>query len=458
MGRLLLESHHGYHSSCRRNKKSSIDSSSRRNRSRVLFSSINGLLVVTILTGMFIINNESLSTFVTRKDQSSFCAFSRELVGPLIKAGDFIHNSSNYLSTNYTLIYEKSKAEKHPILYRAAVCSIENLKPEYNAFMQHFPHLMQVLYPCIDYWLEYSNYTPILLRNEDQEQFMNAAVRNSEFAKGVLLLLKESKSFASGRGGGRLKMMSFEDYLNSTYFLSNQTIQSYRINLSAGFLFQHSSEWNEIVHDYYFTNQKGKYRSSGIEPIMHPQKNTCMALPRIGILNRHNTRSILNTEEILDELFDLYHDIARNATSSSISKSPPTVVSFEKATFENQANFFFHTDILVSVHGAQLTGISMMGLNPCAQILELFPLNYCIPHYFGSLAVQAGISHSYIYFDETVRVLPGDSAVGNTHSERVQARSANLCPSKLLLRNAVHELINDWRKCCHDHHHGQFEQ
>jgi len=100
------------------------------------------------------------------------------------------------------------------------------------------------------------------------------------------------------------------------------------------------------------------------------------------------------------------------------------------------------------VHGAQLTGVPMMGIKPCAQMLELFPTNYVLPYYYGALAVQGGVSHSYIYLSETDIILPGVTWAGKSYLERARARSINVCPSLALLINAVRELIRDWRKCC----------
>lgn len=424
----------------------------------------------------------------------SCASFTKELMPPLIKAAD-----SNYLSsTNFTLLYEKKKAVKSPLLYHAAVCSIENMKPEHHSYLQHFPHLMQLLFPCIDYWLEYSNYTPILLYTAEQLEYLNMSIQKNDFAKGVLLVL-ESNSFASPAAAaaskeGGMKMMSFQGYLDSKYFHPNQSIQSYSLGLNKGFLFRHSREWNDKVYHYFFKEEQeeGNYISSedskshSSTKIQKPatysqqQRNKCMEVPRIRILNRKRTRSIFNTKEILDELVDLYNDmISKNNTTNkpptnhkTFPPTPPSVVFFEEATFQQQAEFFFSTDILVSVHGAQLTGISMMGLNPCAQILELFPSNYCLPNYFGTLAAQAGVHHSYMHFDaaggnggngnETTEagILSAgggqqeqNCTVSSTLEERVQARSANLCPSKNLLRSAVSELIHDWKKCCHDHQH-----
>jgi len=400
----------------------------------------------------------------------SSCAYSNKAMPPLIKAADF-KNSTNYFP-DYTLRLEKYKNEKaNPILYHAAVCSIRKMVSKKNPYLQHFPHLMQVLYQCIDYWLENSNFTPILLYDEEQLEYLNRAVQRSEFAKGVMLVL-QSKSFAAPQKGG-MKMMTNEEYVDSEYFHPNQTIQSYGLN--EGFLHQRSAEWNSAVHQYFLREGhnliSGKinhsFSSNQVKNSnMQPPNDKCMILPRIRILNRIRSRRILNTEEILDELHDLYNELERKNTRikpeinslrydmlSSVSKAPPVAFYFEGATFHEQVKFFFNTDILVSVHGAQLTGISMIGLNPCSQLLELFPPQYAIPYYFGPLAVQAGVSYSYIYFNESTMVLPGETEVSRIHEERVKARSSNLCPSKILMKNALNVLINDWEKCCHGGYH-----
>mmetsp|Transcript_62296 Transcript_62296/g.69729 ORF Transcript_62296/g.69729 Transcript_62296/m.69729 type:complete len:186 (+) Transcript_62296:170-727(+) len=68
-------------------------------------------------------------------------------------------------------------------------------------------------------------------------------------------------------------------------------------------------------------------------------------------------------------------------------------------------------DIVVSPHGAQLTGLPFLAgggtttttnnnkhnNKTCPKLLEIFPPGYFLPDYFGSLAHESGIGYSYIY-------------------------------------------------------------
>merc|ERR1712224_871711 len=76
-----------------------------------------------------------------------------------------------------------------------------------------------------------------------------------------------------------------------------------------------------------------------------------------------------------------------------------------------QVRFFRHVDILISGHGAQLTGVPFMmqrlksdpsSFSSCKLVLELYPKLYGVPYYFGSLVVQSGIRHSYLYYDDGI--------------------------------------------------------
>merc|ERR1711884_71820 len=73
----------------------------------------------------------------------------------------------------------------------------------------------------------------------------------------------------------------------------------------------------------------------------------------------------------------------------------------------DQVEFFRNADIVISGHGAGLTGLPFManGLETpdsksCKQILEFYPKGYALPYYFGSLAIQSGIGHNYVYYDD----------------------------------------------------------
>merc|ERR1711879_712710 len=64
-------------------------------------------------------------------------------------------------------------------------------------------------------------------------------------------------------------------------------------------------------------------------------------------------------------------------------------------SFEEQVHLFYHTDILVSPHGGQLTNVVFMP--SCGAVLELFVADYFIPGYFGTLAFDAGLDATWLH-------------------------------------------------------------
>ena len=109
-------------------------------------------------------------------------------------------------------------------------------------------------------------------------------------------------------------------------------------------------------------------------------------------------------------------------SSTTTLRNLVDVTYLEGKQFHEQIQFFRDTDILIAPHGAGLTGIVFMGNDylrrppatrgssssggskSCKQIMELYPKNYALPYYFGSLAVQSGIGHSYVYYDDGIPI------------------------------------------------------
>jgi hypothetical protein len=159
--------------------------------------------------------------------------------------------------------------------------------------------------------------------------------------------------------------------------------------------------------------------------------------PRVGILNRRGSvgRSVSNADHLIQILSDT---VTKNG---SASVSP--IEYFEQKTFLEQVQFFGSIDILISPHGAQLTGIPFLANKPCTQLLELFPKAYALPNFFGSLARNSGVGYSYLYLSEN----PPEGEQAESLQERIRARAQSLCPSPTLITTIVQELITDWHSC-----------
>jgi hypothetical protein len=157
------------------------------------------------------------------------------------------------------------------------------------------------------------------------------------------------------------------------------------------------------------------------------------ASPRIGILNRSKTRRLETVNVLAYELGQVF------------PRSSVTIKEFESASFADQVDFYSSLDILISPHGAQLTGLPFMP--DCGGLIELFPKGYSIPNYFGSLAIGSGLGYGYVYMSGGNETEETKVAV-STQAGRVKARSKNLCPPSKNIVDAVRLLVEDWYQCC----------
>eukprot|EP00536_Pseudo-nitzschia_multiseries_P014616 jgi/Psemu1/311176/fgenesh1_kg.738_\ len=172
---------------------------------------------------------------------------------------------------------------------------------------------------------------------------------------------------------------------------------------------------------------------------------TLCSSPRIGFLNRKpsSRRHIENSDQLVQEI------------SSALS----TLVSlrcFEEETFEEQVRFFHSVDLLISPHGAQLTGLPFLANKPCTHLIELFPHKYLMPDFYGSLARDSGVEYSYIYVsNSSVEELTKNEAASEIEGrlvspnlfERIGARSQNFCLDPKLIVDAARHSIRKWCEC-----------
>jgi Glycosyltransferase 61 len=122
-------------------------------------------------------------------------------------------------------------------------------------------------------------------------------------------------------------------------------------------------------------------------------------------------------------------------------------VYFNDSTpFAEQFELFYHTDILISPHGAQLTGLPFMPPT-CGTVLEVMPRGYYLPHFFGSLARAANLKHGTVSLTES-----GDSRQESIDGMRHMAarshyRKQQLCPDTNGIVDAVLQLVDEWQQC-----------
>ena len=161
------------------------------------------------------------------------------------------------------------------------------------------------------------------------------------------------------------------------------------------------------------------------------------APPRVAILNRRANwkRSILNADSIAFHL--------QTKLAGRIHSEMP-VEYFEGISFANQVAFYASADLVISPHGAQLTGLPF--LPECGAVLEIFPSNYYYQNFFGSLAEAAGIRQYTMYLSD--KNADWNKTIRERGSIRRRARQVNLCPLESKIVDALILMVDDWHKCC----------
>jgi hypothetical protein len=178
----------------------------------------------------------------------------------------------------------------------------------------------------------------------------------------------------------------------------------------------------------------------------HDSKNGG-GFPRITILNRIKTRRIINVDKLQSAIAGLL--VGHSNNNNKNATTSVRVEHFEDRSFAEQVSIMANTDIIVSPHGAQLASLPFMQSQPCGAALELFPMGYWVPHYFGSLAAASGVNqHVCIYLGDPAN-REGEVKIGSgTIQSRVETRSRNIEVPLNWTVNVVEKMIQSWRQCC----------
>lgn len=155
--------------------------------------------------------------------------------------------------------------------------------------------------------------------------------------------------------------------------------------------------------------------------------------PRIAILNRKGTRSLIDPEGMAERI------------EKVIDKGSVVVHYNEKTSFNEQIAFFSGVDILISPHGAQLTGIPFMP--NCGSVLEFFPAGYLWPDYFGALATSSGLNYSYIYLGNDEGGLFRGNGLKAAMIRSINRR-VHMCPPIDKVVESLPILVTQWQQCC----------
>jgi Glycosyltransferase 61 len=160
--------------------------------------------------------------------------------------------------------------------------------------------------------------------------------------------------------------------------------------------------------------------------------------PRIGILNRENSRNFTNIDEMVSTIQAKYPTYDVDATH------------FEGKILEEQIQFMMHTDILLTPHGAaEFLIIFMPSYQECSSMIEFLPPLYIVPDFFGSLAKASSIQHSFFYMKEYDDEIINDLEKHKYHHLVTYEHRGDLqCISIPKMMDALSTLIDEWNQCC----------
>ena len=272
-----------------------------------------------------------------------------------------------------------------------SVCHYRSNKSEFGNY--HFPHSLQQLLLCHSFW-ESQNATRRVLYVKGGKKF---ALR-SKYNTGMLKAIK-------GHWNVQVERELPPEVVNASAI---PQMTDLRLPYVVGNPNDLKSLRSGILQYYKITHQMRD------EPV-------------IGLVNREGSRKLLNVEALRHLIGDQF--TVKEAT-------------FEKMSFLDQIQFMSEIDIFVTPHGAQMT--SLFAMPDCGRILEIYPLNYLWPDFFGSLASGIGLNFSYIYTGL-------DPVFARENKKRrvqmARARMHDVCPRVEVVHEAILEHAEAWRRC-----------
>ena len=340
-----------------------------------------------------------------------------------------------------------------------AICEVVIQK-----YATHFPHTMQQLYGCFSFWMTIFQQNSNVMDNNGKriniirpilvlpKESFRAKIEKNPFVNGFLNLLTQNNRSSSFQLEIMLKKQYEERYEKTTALYQNFDVLPY------GYILTHAKELNDFLLDI----RQSNISSSSFASKQRQEESVCTnnssssspaIVPRIGILNRRksNGRSISNIPNLIESISSLMMKNEMNKSNETNHTTTILVDYFEDKSFEEQTDFFANVDILLSPHGAQLTGLPFMlysKVKPqCLYLLEVFPKRYALPNFFGSLATSVGIHYNYIYLSDR----PSDKElVDSNQKRRMHDRAQNMCPSPSLMTSSIKSLIKEWNTCVCD--------
>lgn len=202
-----------------------------------------------------------------------------------------------------------------------------------------FPQAMQQLYRCFSYFQDYHTIEPFLLLPDAK---VENKLRSHPFISGMMEIFEEQMEVETHQ-----KTAFTEEALSRLRKAHTVDIQTF--NGIGNFSIRHAYHLHVIVKMQFDLDD------TSVATCEHSN-------PRIAILHGKDKRwrSMLNALANQAEV----EDLSRNSIVN--------IKHFAESDFREQVSFFRSVDVLISPHGAQLTGVAFMN-SPCSRVLEMFP-------------------------------------------------------------------------------------
>ncbi|CAB9509911.1 expressed unknown protein [Seminavis robusta] len=321
---------------------------------------------------------------------------------------------------------------------KEAICEFQH----HRNGSHHFPHSMQQLLRCFSWWQANPHQTPVLLF--DREKLVK---QKAKFVLGFLRLLQDAF------GVSIVRHKNTTTIAKSVYTLTEGR-NPVRRSKRRGIL----KDQNRIYYQMRSTQDAQQLRQGLLQH--YPNITTSHAgcgssVPKIGILNRQckdhtcskgSGRRIQNRPAISSAIKKALLPHSNNNSNNTNNNPIHYLSSFDGMSFLEQVTFMSNIDILISPHGAQLTGSAF--LPSCGGILELFPRGYHFPDFFGTLAAATGHFHRSIYTGRHANRTRDVDYFSSTPALRKQTRLQPVHAHPPMVALAVRELMVQWQSCC----------
>lgn len=175
-------------------------------------------------------------------------------------------------------------------------------------------------------------------------------------------------------------------------------------------------------------------RSTVQDPPCSRKDDSVARLPKIAILNvaEESSRHIWNAKELAASIEDTFP-----------GQIVPMVYS-ENHTLLEHVQFFMENDIVLSPHGAHLTGIAFM--KNCSTIVEFFPKDFLLADMYRPLAANVGVTHKYFYLSDNEDQI--QSFERFHYVPTAEHQEIHQCPNVTTVMSALFDVIRNWRPCC----------